>query len=330
MGIQRVRQSTAATLQVTTTDQYGAGEDRSGAVLVTVTRADGTELVSATSATSAGAGVYTLSLTAADTALLDVLTATWTDVADGVDWYTYHRIVGGFLFTIGEARAYDDVLNDSAKYPDTRLAATRAEVEDEAEWICDRSFVPAYAWLLADGNGTPTITVPLHDLRRVRSCSILETADGPTTTLSAVELAALALPANTSSVTRTDGNVFPFGRNNVRLGIEYGLPGPDEMMVRAAITRCRSRLNAPKTGLPERTRSHTDAAGNTYQFTGPDAFRTGVDSVDAVYLRYSKRVQHDPSAALGGAGGSSLGTTPASGTLSYDPQWRGLFRGGPR
>jgi hypothetical protein len=321
--VQRIRQSAAATLQVVLTDQYGDPADAPGVVTVSVDRASGSELVASTTATAAGAGVYTVALTAGQTATLDELTATWHDVDNNVDWTTHHRIVGGFLFTIQAARDYDESLSDTAKTTSAQIAARRDEVEDEAEWICDRAFVPSYARVTASGDGTARLTVGKHDIRRVRAVRIYGTLNGSYADLTADELASIAVIGG-GDIRRTDGGVFPFGVANIIADVEYGLDAPDEQMSNAAIRRLRSRINAPKNSIPERTRAWTDPNGNNYEFDGPDAYRTGIASVDAVYLRYSLRKRANESGAPTGD------VVPASRTLSFDPQWWGLFRGGPR
>lgn len=319
--MQRIRQAAAATLKVTLTDQIGEPVDAVAGVNVTVTRANGAVLVASTPATSDPAvGVYTYPLPAANTAVLDVLHAVWHDVTSGGDWHSYHRIVGGFMFSIAEARAYDDVLNDSGKYPSIDLAATRDEVEDEAEWICDRRFVPSYARVTVSGDGTDRIHTSCHDLRNVRAISVADSLAGAAVSLTAQELASCALLPG-GVILRTDGGIFTWGTNNVTIDLEYGLDAPDAMLAAAAITRLRSRLLGPRTGLPERSREWTDPNGNHYVFTGPDALTTGIDSVDAVYARYSMRDRD---------GKAGAGSIAASRTLSYDPQNFSLFRGGPR
>lgn len=321
--MQRIRQAAAATLMVTLTDQIGEPVDAVAGVNVTVSRANGTVLVASTPATSDPAvGVYTYALPAASTAVLDVLHAVWHDVTSGGDWHSYHRVVGGFMFTITEARIYDDVLNDDVKFPAVDMAATRDQVEDEAEWICDRRFVPSYARVTTSGDGTANISTGCHDLRVVRAISVADTLSGTAVALSATELASCAmLPGGI--IQRTDGGIFTWGTNNVTVDLEYGLDAPDAMLAAAAITRLRSRLLGPKTGMPERSREWTDPNGNHYVFTGPDAYTTGIDAVDAVYARFSKRDR--------GQGKNGSGSVmPASRTLSYDPQAYGMFRGGPR
>jgi len=323
--MQRIRQSVAATLQVVFTDELGVPQARAGGVTVGVTRANGDVVIAAGTAATAGAtGVFTKALLATQTAQLDELTATWRDVSGGVDFVTTHRVVGGFMFSIAEARAYDDVLNDATKYPNQLLADRRSEVENEAEWICDRAFVPSYARVTCNGAGTNLLNVGKHDLRRVRGVRVFDSGlDGSYSDLTADQLSSIGLLPN-GVIRRTDGGIFDFGVSNVIVDVEYGLNAPVDTMSVAAIVRLRSRLFTPKSGLPERTRTWTDPNGNTYTFTGPDAFKTGIDSVDAEYARHSMRARPEDE---GGAGSSEL---PASGTLSYDSAWGSMFRGGPQ
>lgn len=328
--MQRIRQSVAATLQVVFTDELGVPSARPGGVTVGVTRANGDVVIApGTAAATAATGVFTKALTALQTAQLDTLTATWRDVTGGVDFITTHRVVGGFMFTIAEARAYDDVLNDSAKLPNAVLAARRDEVEDEAEWICDRSFVPAYDRVTVDGDGTAMLHCGRHDLRRIRAIRLYSAGlDAGYVDLSAAQLSSIGLLPG-GVIRRTDGGIFDFGVSNVIVDLEYGLNAPDNTMAVAAIQRLKSRCEMPNSGaVPERSRSWTDPAnGTTYEFTGPDAYRTGVDRVDSVYARFSMRKRPLDESGTGGKDE----VVPASRTMSYDPQWgSSLFRGGPK
>lgn len=320
--MQRIRQSAAATIQVVFTDQYGSPAEPGGAVTVTITRADGTVVVTSAATVTGATGVRTYQLSAAQTAQLDVLTAAWVDASTSATWTTYHRVVGGFVFLLSAART--DVLTDTDKYPDSLLAAKRDEVEEELEWICDRSVVPTFARVTIDGTGTNRIATRVHDIRSIRGITTYDVVGSTGVVFTADDLAAIStFPDGT--LCRTDGSVFPFGVGNVVVDLEYGLNAADAQLATAALTRLRSLLTVGVSQIPERTRSWTDPHGNTYQFTGPDAYRTGIDSVDAVYLRYSLRTQ--PSDLPGGGGAVQR---PASGTLSYEPQHGGLFRGVPR
>jgi hypothetical protein len=328
--MQRIRQSVAATLSVTFTDELGLPQARAGGVTVGVTRADGTVVIASGTAASAGAstGVFTKALLASQTAQLDRLTAVWHDVTNNVDVTTYHKVVGGFLFTITEAREYDDSIDDAADFPNQLIASRREDTENELEWICDRAFVPSYDRVIVDGDGTNLLQIGKHDLRRVRGISIYRDGlDGTATALTSTELSALGLLPG-GLIRRTDGNIFDFGVANVIVDVEYGLDGltVDGTLVAAAIERMISRIVMPKSGMPNRTKAWTDPNGNRYEFAGPDAYRTGIDSIDAVYARFSKRARPDDDAN----GGGPVTMVPASRTLSYDPQWGSLFRGGPR
>lgn len=325
--MQRHRQSTAATLQVAFTDELGEAESRT-TVTVGVTRANGEVLIAAGTPTAAGAGVgvFKKVLTPAQTSTLDTLTATWHDGDNDVDWITQHRIVGGFMFTIAQARAFDDVLADEGTYPSAVIAAARSEVENDAEWICDRAFVPSYDRVTVDGDGSAQLMLGRHDLRRIRSVRVYESLDGDYTDLTAGELSSIALLPG-GVIRRTDGGVFRFGSSNVVVELEYGLDAPEDTMVTASLLHLRSRLNITKTGVPDRARELTTPQGNTYRLNGAEIFRTGIDAVDAVYDRFSLRAQSTGNAGDGSSSGEVLA---ASQTLSYDPQWYGLFRGGRR
>lgn len=327
--MQRHRQSTTATLRVVFTDEFGVPQNRPGGVTVTVTRANGVVLIAAGGVTTNAAAVpgeYARVLTPVQTSTLDTLTATWRDVAAGVDWTTQHRIVGGFMFGVGEARDHDDVLDDSSKYPPRLIAAKRSEVENEAEWICDRAFVPSYARVTADGDGTGQLRIGRHDLRLLRSVTMFDNIGQPGTLLAAGELASISLLSG-GVLRRTDGGVFAAGSANVVVEVEYGLNAPDDTMAAAAMTRLVSTVNARKSGIPDRARSMSSPDGTSFTFAGPDAYSTGIDAVDAVYSRFSMRARKNADGAGAGAGTDHR---PASATLSYDPQWYGLFRGGPR
>jgi hypothetical protein len=76
-----------------------------GTVTIGITRADGTSLVAAGTATAgSGTAARTFNLTTTHTALLDSLTVTWTSTLKGT-LVSYLEVVGGFLFNLADARA---------------------------------------------------------------------------------------------------------------------------------------------------------------------------------------------------------------------------------
>jgi hypothetical protein len=282
--VQRILRGSVATLR--STKHNGDGEPVAPAlgntVTVQVTRSDGTDVLAAgTAATVAGAEV-TVALAAAHTAELDQLTATWTERDDVgtvvATWQSTAEIVGGFYFTIAEARASDKTLEDVVKYPNADILVTRTEVEEEFETICGQAFVPRFATVAHTTASRGVVMVLLHvRLRRVRSVSVDDIA------FTAEQVVALKHePA---------GFVYVSARRGARVSVayEHGWDAPPADVKRAALTRLRSRLNMDKSAVFDRTISFSAAEGGTYRLATPSARHTGIPDVDAVLDRYALR-----------------------------------------
>lgn len=320
MGLTRILKTAAATLEHTFyVDETGT--DSSVTVTVSVTDANGSSVASG-NATSAGAGRYTFAL--AGQSQTKHLTAAWSGTISGAAVVETDsvEIVGGYFFTLVEGRNSDSTLADSGKYPTSALIEKRLEVEVECEEICDRAFVPRYKRLVLDGTGNTELMLSgVNDVRSIRSVSMAPSIDGTFTAFTAGQLAKLAITPDRTLV-RTDGNIWTEERSNVVVELEYGFDSPPEDLKRAAKTRFRSRLNAAKSGIPERVMSYTTSDGSNYRLSIPDAYRTGIPDVDAAYGRWSLR--------------SGVGSTedsrdvPASRLLNFDPQNYSLFHGGIR
>jgi hypothetical protein len=320
-----VAKGAAATLTHTFYGNAGsaseAATDSSTTVTVAVTDATGASVTSG-NATHGVTGVYTFALPGQST--LKLLTVTWSATINGaaITETDTVEIVGGFFFPLTEGRASDTSLSDTTKYPWADLAAALTEVEVECEWICDRAFVPRYRRVVLDGSGTATLTLPDPDIRTIRSVSVAPRAGQTFVALTSTELGALVVKSDLT-LKRVDSNVWTEGDQNVIVEYEFGLDYPQAQLVKAAKTRFRSRLNINKTSIPDRASSYTAADGGTYRILLPDAYRTGIPEVDAVYSRYSRRVQANAAAQQGSR-------FPASRTLNYDPQRNALFHGGQR
>jgi hypothetical protein len=328
--VTRVERGRTATLEHT----FLVGEtptNSSTAVTYTVVDANGTAVTSGTASTG-GTGRYTFTLPAQS--LLAHLTVTWSATIAGqpVVESDLVEVVGGFYFTLVEARASEPTFVDTAKYPSADLEVSRLEVEVECERICQRAFVPRYRRVVLDGTGTPDLVLPdggdelvagivLRGVRTVRSAKVAPRAGQPYVALTAGQLAALAITAD-GTLTRTDGGVWTEGRSNVVLEYEFGSDAPPADLKRMSLVRLRSRANIHRSGVPDRAISFTVAEGGTYRLSTPSAERTGIPEVDGTYARYSR----------GGDGGSgaSGGGAPASRTLNFDPQYNSLFHGGRR
>jgi hypothetical protein len=311
---QRIMQGAAATLTFLNVDSDGTATDAGGALTVGVTRADGTVLVAAGTATTHGVtGTYTYALAAANTLVLDLLAATWTDASTGATHVTYHEIVGGYLFTIAEIRAFD-ILSDTVKFTTANVITERSAVEDELEQIRNAAFVPRYARLILDGSGDHDIVTGKSWLRRVRSVKVLaSTGSSTSTTFTAAQLAACVVTED-GRIRRGDGDVFEWGVGNIVVELEHGFTDWGNDLKIAALNRLRERLGHTDTAIPDRATNYQSVDGYSYGLAAPNANSTGNPYVDSVYARYPRPDQ---------------GQTAASRQLVYQPQSGGVFRGWP-
>ena len=316
----RVRTTAAAQLEHT----FVVGEtetDSTTTVTVAITDANDTAVQSG-NATSAGAGTGRYTITLQPRTELALLTVAWTATIDDVVVVETDEveIVGGRFFTLREGRNSDSTLASTERYPTEALAVALLETEQECEYICDRSFFPRYRREILDGTGTSELALPGHDIREVRAVRVAPRVGLDFTDLTADQLAACTVTPD-GTLLRTDGTAWTEGRDNVVVEYQVGLAAPPSDLVRAAMTRFRTRLNMPRSGVPERALSFTTAEGTQYRLDQPGAFKTGLPEVDAVYARYSKR---------DGAGGGDGRSVPASRQLNFDPQRDSLFHGGVR
>ncbi len=297
---QQIARGAPADLEVFWTDQAGDDTAASGAVTVHVQRGDGTDVVPAGSSTT-GSGPYTRALATADTAHLDLLTATWTASGDGATRTTRVEIAGGFYFNVADVRAFDKSLQAAGKYPDEQIRAVRREVEEECEEYCGRAFVPRYRRVVVDGTGTLDLDLPDSAIRTIRSVTI---AGGPIWSPSVINV----LAANDAGRVRAPVP-WPEGVGNITVEYEHGLDRPPARLRHATMTRLRWLLNTER----------TIDTGNLTRVVLSDGSSLDVpadadidqQSVFRVYRAYSLRTRR-----------------AASAQIHYDPQRGSLFHGG--
>lgn len=314
MATQRILRGTAGTLSFNYLDADGKATNAVGALTVGVVRGDGTTLIAAGTATTAGtpAGRYTAPITATQTATLDRLTATWTDAGNGAQFTTTHEIVGGYLFSVAEAQAFPGMGAQGIE----RIVNGRSEVEDELEQLRNAAFVPRYDRIFLNGNDDVEIITGRSWLRVLRTAKVLSTTGSSSTTaFTSTQLAACALYPD-GRIRRGDGNVWPYGINNIVIEVEHGFTAWGADLSRAALMRLRERLAWPVTEIPDRATAYSTPDGYSYNLNAvaPDGVLTGNPYVDAVYNRYPR---------------TTPGTGVASRTLSFEPQSGGVFRGNP-
>ncbi|HYF71365.1 MAG TPA: hypothetical protein VD864_01015 [Nocardioides sp.] len=281
MADQRILRGTAATLTWQPTDSVGEPAAPSGAVTVEVTSSDGTEVIAAGTATDGtGTDPRSVALTAAQTADLDELTATWTD--GDSEHTTTAEIVGGYYFTVAEARASDEFLADETKVDTATIVRLRAEVEDEIERITNVAFVPRFRRRhLFSGTCSSVLLTPY--VRAIRS--IASYWGSTFTAWSANDLTALHLDAVVGRVTG-----YRSFAGDLLVAWEHGMDHPPADVKTAALILMREKATRPWRAVPDRATSYSGDEQGTIDLARPTAWSTGIPDVDAVLDRYSMRV----------------------------------------
>lgn len=302
--------------------------DPTGTPTYVVTSAAGATVASG-NATVVGGSSGQVTLTVPGQASVDLLTVAITATVGGAALTEYDtvEVVGAFLFGLAEGRASDPSLADQEKYPTSALEWARAAAEYELERICDQSFTTRYAFVTLDGTGTESIVLPgpdkdrsFRDLVRLRSISVAPQVDEAFVDFDAAELADVAVDPD-GTARRSSGDVYTWGRQNVRAGWEYGRTWAVPRDLKEALfTRFRYWCNVRRSGVPDRATSYTTVDGSTYRIALPGAYATGVPDVDATYSGYSLRMRTGTQAMGGGA-------VPAGRTYTYRPQAHSLFHG---
>lgn len=282
---QRILRGTSSVLSWQNLDGDGNAAEPAGDVTVGVVNAAGSTVVADGTATDGiGASPRTFTLPAADNTQLDLLTVTWTD--DDSTHSTLVEVVGGFYFTLAEARGFDTALANDSKYPDSVLVETRRAVEEEFEQICDVAFVPRYRRERLRGLDRPWLTLGSPRATAIRSVTSYSTPNTGTA-WTEPELDDIAIDDGIRIISRS-GKWFP--NADVVVEYEHGYARPPTEVKRAALQRLRYLASQPLAGLPDRATSFSVAEGGTYRLDTASAYRTGMPDVDAVLGRWSLRI----------------------------------------
>ncbi len=278
--MERVLAGVTATLQVTFYgDETAVNAD--GAVTVTITRPDGTALVTnaATTKPPSTTGIYQY---ATSRPTVDILKAVWTGTFSGQvqSLTTYIEFVGGYIFALGEGRASDASLADTVKYPTTKLRDRRDEVEADFAKITGRSFTPRFGRVALDGDASAWLMLPQYGVTNLLSITV----DGVALTAPELALCTVSLPG---VLFRDSG--WSEGSQNVIVEYQYGDPYPPDDIRREALIYFRTLLHAPHSGTPDRATSFIAENGGQFTLATPGraGFETGVPSVDAVLERHT-------------------------------------------
>lgn len=291
----QILRSTPATLAVQFQDADGEATDP-GTVTVTVTRADGTVLRDGAATSGNEAEPRTITLTPVETADLDILRADWVSDTHG-SLTTWHEIVGAFLFTIAEARAWGPSLADGVKdlsdpdtYPSEVIAAARARITQAFEEICEQAFIPRYRRVRMDGCGGRQLITPDRYLQRLRSASVRA---GGTWTPFAVEDIDDVVVRSWGALERQFRGSWPVGAGTVDVAYEHGWVQPPGDIRQAALIVARHELIATdlsdrQTGYSSEQGSYSIAVAGTQQNAWSAYRQFGLPTVDAILGRYPR------------------------------------------
>jgi hypothetical protein len=247
---QRVVAGTAASLSWQLID--GTGEPANpGTVTVTVTRADGTVIVTGGATGGATTAARTYALTAAQTATLDRLTAQWI-VSSVVLATTEIDVVSAPWFSNAELRAAEISVASTSDFTAATITTARLQAEAFLERACNRRFVPGYDYITIPGNPSSKLILPGVDIRTIRSAALYDDPSSTATeTLSATEIA--AIPDSPSGVIERYSGTWD--ARWVKIGFEHGMIAPPLDMKRAAMLLCRHVLHKPTTHIPDNATS---------------------------------------------------------------------------
>lgn len=276
MDIERILRNTPSTLSVTF---YGdsAPTDADSAVTVTITKPDGAALTTNAATTHGTTGKYSYVLAPQST--LRRLKLDWSGTFGGqaATLTTYCEIVGGYYFTLYEARNFDPLIRDNViKYPDSQLEDARLFVESEFERICQRAFVPRGAYeQTAMQTDSYSLLVENPEILRIVSLKV-----------GGVDWSSYTYRTDGSrSLWIVDGQFFPysaFGAINIQIEYEYGQPVVPPDIKRAALKRMRSVVIGQTGRIDERATFMTlpEMGSFTLATPGIRGSFTGLPEVD--------------------------------------------------
>lgn len=260
-----------------------------GTVTVKITDVVGNTIVAAGTAT-AGTGTAARTYALAAQAELDILTVTWTSSTYGAFVQTV-EVVGGFLFTVREARTFDNnALANTTTYTSAAIDETRARITDEFESITGVSFVPRYRRDVLDGHGDETLALPRREIRAIRSVETRASGGVDWTAFDADELADVFL--GWDYIHRETLGSWSSGVRNLRVGYEHGYSTPPYDIKQAALLALSYYLTAKN--LSDRAISLSTEFG-TQQLWTPGVSGRGsavhpLPEVDRVLRSYMTRL----------------------------------------
>lgn len=259
------------TITVSTYDSNGAVADVDATNAPTLTIRDSAGLTVLTPAgTRTGAGAYSavipVTLTILDTYLV---TWTWPNAATRL---TAFEVVGSFLYSLAEFRAFDPELANATTYPPARVRDIRETVEERFAQTANVSFTRRGRRESRDGDGSELLVLYERQVLRIVSLSVAGT----------ITTAFEAYPDG--RVVLTSG-VFTSGLGNVDVLYEHGYDPPPAPVVEAAKRYGRELI--VKGAFDDMARaSEIQTELGVMRITHADSAGLGIPEIDSVLARY--------------------------------------------
>jgi len=290
----RILAGTKADIWVELAIDGGLTRDAAAGVTVGVVDADGNVVIAAGTAVDevTGTGLLRLTMTPAQTATVNRLVATWSNIdllGDSLPFAvtSYHEIVGDQLFTLSQARAWaNEALKSEVKYPNRLILEVRDQVAEAFEQVLGFPLgLRAFRDEL-DGDSGSVISLSQGRVNRIRAASTRSSTTW--TAFTASELANLYV-APFGRVVREAYGSWGAGYQNYRVAYEAGMQPIAQELRRAGLILLQHWLISSDLG--DRTLSHTDQTGNyTVATPGLRGAYFGLPVVDEALNRYRSHV----------------------------------------
>lgn len=258
-------------------DDDGVAMVLTAAPTYAVVNANGTSVATGTaSAATPDTGLYTFTLPAQSA--LARLTITWTGAKSGaaVVQITHAEVVGSWLFTVAEARAFERAVITTTKASTAEIKAARAEIVEFFTKAIGAAPVERFFREVHDANGGDHLWLWTGEVNTIKTLTIDDTSI-------TVDDDVIAWSAGRLYYSGS----FPVGNQTVIVTMEAGFKPTPLQLKRAALVLLKAMVLG--SDLMDRALTSTDDAGNTFRLATADPYRdkpTGIPYVDAVINTY--------------------------------------------
>lgn len=285
----------AGTLTFTVRDEDGTPTAATGDVDVIVRDVSGTTVATGKASAGTGTGVYVYPLPDAVRSTLGRYETTVAYVVGGITETLILpvEVVSALLFDVAEIRETYPELADPQRYTSTEIRRARDEATARLEEAAQVAFATRRTVVTLSGDDTTRLLLPDVEVTGLHSVTIyaetIPGADAVEDDFDATELADVEIDGAAGVLKRTDGDVWPYGHQNVFVDYEHGYEFPPEPVRRAAMKLAVEAL--VPSALPSRALSQTTDLGEIrISVANPEAGRpTGDPEVDAVILQFGRR-----------------------------------------